>query len=189
VRKEQAKALTLLRNDEKYTQKVEKSRAQLAKIKEECKTLTAKTAENEKMLLKNHERAVTKGKRLKEIEEKIKENKEKMRKGNSNVVTVEMISEIEAEIIKLESEHKEAERVWGEKLANLEAECANRRLEEEKKLIILRDKEKEVKLNDIRLKEFKKLIIQSRAEKKDTEEHPKEFRSKRNIKYFERELS
>jgi hypothetical protein len=42
--------------------------------------------------------------------------------------------------------------MWLEKLSNLEAECANRRLEEEKKLIILRDKEKEVRLNDIRLK-------------------------------------
>lgn len=42
-----------------------------------------------------------------------------MRKGISNVVTIEMISEIESEILKLESEHKEAERVWTEKINNL----------------------------------------------------------------------
>jgi hypothetical protein len=45
----------------------------------------------------------------------------------------------------------------------LDIECANRRLEEEKKLIILRDKEKEARLNDIRIKEFKKLILQNKV--------------------------
>ena len=51
-----------------------------------------------------------------------------MKKGNNNVVTIEMIAEIESEIMKLEAEHKESERMWQEKLSNLEAECANRRL-------------------------------------------------------------
>jgi low affinity Fe/Cu permease len=58
--------------------------------------------------MKTHEKAVTKSKRMKDIEEKIRENKEKMRKGNNNVVTIEMIAEIESEIMKLEAEHKES---------------------------------------------------------------------------------
>ena len=98
-----------------------------------------------------------------------------------------MIAELEEEIIKLESEYKEAEKVWGEKIANLEVEHSNRRIEEEKKLLILKEKEKEVKLNDIKLKEYKKLIIESRQEKKLAGDNMKEFRNKRNIKYMDRE--
>ena len=44
VRKEQEKALNSLKNDNGYQEKVEKSRAQLAKLKEECKVLGIKTA-------------------------------------------------------------------------------------------------------------------------------------------------
>lgn len=40
------------------------------------------------------------------MEDRIREHKERMKKGTSNVVTIDMISEIEAEILKLEGEHK-----------------------------------------------------------------------------------
>ena len=50
-----------------------------------------------------------------------------------------------------------------EKIGTFETELANRRSEEEKKLLILRDKEREVRLNDLRLKEFRKLLMQSKA--------------------------
>lgn len=75
--------------------------------------------------------------------------------------------------------------MWIEKINSLEIECNNRKVEEEKKLIILKDKEKEAKLNEIRIKEFKKLIVQNKLEKKmENSDLPKEFRSKRNIKYL-----
>lgn len=51
--------------------------------------------------MKTHEKAVGRSKKIKEIEEKIRENKEKMKKGTNNVVTVEMIADIEEEITKL----------------------------------------------------------------------------------------
>lgn len=57
----------MLSGGEKYVQKIEKTRAQIAKIKEECKNLTAKTFQNEKLIMKNHEKSVTKNKRIKEI--------------------------------------------------------------------------------------------------------------------------
>lgn len=57
----------MLSGGEKYVQKIEKTRAQIAKIKEECKTLTAKTLQNEKLIMKNHEKSVTKNRRIKEI--------------------------------------------------------------------------------------------------------------------------
>jgi hypothetical protein len=191
VQKEHGKALEKHRDNDLYLEKVDKTRSQLAKIKDECKNLTVKIAENEKLLLKTHERAVGKAKKLKDIEEKLRENREKMKKGQaSNVVTVEMISELEEEIMKLEAEHKDAEKVWGEKLSNLEVEFSNRRVEEEKKLLILKEKEKEVKLNEIRMKEYKKLIVQARHEKKAEQEgaNMKEFRSKRNIKHLDKEV-
>jgi hypothetical protein len=53
-----------------------------------------------------------------------------------------MISEIEEEIIKLESEYKDMQQSWTEKINNLDVEHSNRRIEEEKKLLILKDKER-----------------------------------------------
>ena len=52
VRREQEKGLALLRNDDKYNEKIEKSKAQVGKLKEECKTLFAKIGENERQLLR-----------------------------------------------------------------------------------------------------------------------------------------
>ena len=75
------------------------------------------------------------------------------------------------------------ERSWQEKITNVEIEHSNRRAEEEKKLVILRDREKEAKLNEIKLKEFRKLVLQGRADKEEGD--MKEFRHKRNIKYIE----
>jgi hypothetical protein len=63
-----------------------------------------------------------------------------------------------------------------------------RRLEEEKKLLILKEKEKELKLNEIRIKELRKLIRHNALEsiKKVEEPDPKEFRHRRNIKYVDK---
>jgi len=64
-----------------------------------------------------------------------------------------------------------------------------KRVEEEKKLLILKEKEKELKLNEIRIKELKKLISHHSTEtvqKKPQSEEPdmKEFRHRRNIKHL-----
>jgi hypothetical protein len=65
-----------------------------------------------------------------------------LKKGAQHIVTIEMISEIEEEIIKLESEYKDMQQSWTEKINNLDVEHSNRRIEEEKKLLILKDKER-----------------------------------------------
>ena len=72
MRRKQEKAWSSLQNDDKYTEKVQKSRAQLSKLKQECKILTSKTLENQKLLLRAHEKTVSKSHRIKQIEEKIK---------------------------------------------------------------------------------------------------------------------
>ena len=54
VKKEQSKALKLIRNDHDYENKVRQLREQLAKTKEECKNLSEKLLENERVLRKNH---------------------------------------------------------------------------------------------------------------------------------------
>ena len=66
-------------------------------------------------------------------------------------------------------------------------EQGNRRAEEERKLLILKDKEREVRLNEIRLKELRKLATHGRGEGKgEPVEGGREFRNRRNIKYLER---
>jgi methyl coenzyme M reductase subunit C-like uncharacterized protein (methanogenesis marker protein 7) len=59
--------------------------------------------ENERTLRKNHEQYITKQNKIKEMEAKIEENKKKSKKSQpSNIVTVEMIGEIEEQINQLE---------------------------------------------------------------------------------------
>ena len=54
-------------------------------------------------------------------------------------------------------------------------------------MLILKDKEREVRLNEIRLKEFRKLATHGRGEGKgEPVEGGREFRNRRNIKYLER---
>ena len=73
------------------------------------------------------------------MESKIEESKKKAKKGQtSNNVTVEMIAEIEGQINDLEKERRESEKSWNEKIQNIETELQQRRLEEEKKLLILK---------------------------------------------------
>ena len=51
-----------------------------------------------------------------------------------------MIAEVEDQINELEKDRKEAEKSWQEKIHNIETELQQRRLEEEKKLLILKEK-------------------------------------------------
>lgn len=76
------------------------------------------------------------------MEQKIEEGKKKSKKGGAqnHVVTVEMIAEVEDQINELEKDRKEAEKSWQEKIHNIETELQQRRLEEEKKLLILKEK-------------------------------------------------
>ena len=66
VRKEQGKAVDSLYNAA-YSERLDKTRAQVHKLKEECKNLTNKIHSNEKVLLRNHERTVGKAKKIKDI--------------------------------------------------------------------------------------------------------------------------
>ena len=56
------------------------------------------------------------------MEHKIEESKKKAKKpNNQNIVTVEMISEVEEQISQLERERKDAEKGWQEKIHNIES--------------------------------------------------------------------
>ena len=69
-----------------------------------------------------------------------------------------MIEQLEAEIEALQREKKDVEKHWQEKIGLIDQELHQKRVEEEKKLLILKEKEKELKLNEIRIKELKKLV-------------------------------
>lgn len=66
-----------------------KLKEQLSKLKEECKVLSEKLLENERILRKNHEQYITKQSKIKEMEMRIEEGKKKAKKGQTtNIVTV-----------------------------------------------------------------------------------------------------
>ena len=124
------------------------------------------------------------------MEARIKESKEKGKGKASqptNSVTQAMIEELDQQIADLEKERKESEKSWNEKISNIENELQGKRVEEEKKLLILKEREKELKLNEIRIKELKKLLSHHNTDhtaKKQPGPQPdmKEFRHKRNIR-------
>lgn len=62
---------------------------------------------------------------------------------------------------KLEEERKKGERIWQDKIRHIDGELLLKRQEEERKLLIIREKEKELKLNEIRIKELRKLVKQN----------------------------
>lgn len=75
------------------------------------------------MLRKNHEIYITKQAKIKEMEMKIKENKEKAKKPsqqNGTIVTNEMIQELDDQIAEIERERKETEKAWNEKIQAIE---------------------------------------------------------------------
>ena len=71
VRREQGKALKVMRNDEEYEDKLVKLKDQLSKIKEECKILSQKITQNDRILRKNHEQYMAKQGKIKEMENRI----------------------------------------------------------------------------------------------------------------------
>lgn len=103
-----------------------------------------------------------------------------------------MIQQLDDQIAELEKERKETERSWNDKIQAIEGELSQKKIEEEKKLLILKEKEKELKLNEIRIKELKKLIYHHTHEtsqkkpQKSEEPDMKEFRHRRNIKHLEK---
>lgn len=53
-------------------------------------------------------------------------------------VSPEMILKLEEEIAELEQERRETEKLWEEKVKAIDAEYAQKKIEEEKKMLILK---------------------------------------------------
>lgn len=106
------------------------------------------------------------------MEQKMSHNKQKEKgKKMQAVISPEMIEELEEEIDSLEKEKKDVEKHWQQKIAMIDQQLYQKRQEEERKLLILKEKQKELKLNEMKIKELKKLIKHNGAEvKKKTEE-------------------
>lgn len=92
--------------------------------------------------MKTHDTYVSKHETLREIEQKLAINKEKAKtkKQNDNLISEEMIASMEAEVKQLELQRKEGEKNWQEKIKAVDIELMIKRNEEEKKLMILKEK-------------------------------------------------
>jgi cytochrome c-type biogenesis protein CcmE len=64
IKKEQAKQLKSLTDQEDYKEKIDDLKKELAKVKEEGKAINDKIIEAEKVLRKNHEQYITKQEKL-----------------------------------------------------------------------------------------------------------------------------
>ena len=176
-------------NEEQYQERVEDLKRQLTRAKEEAKGVTEKVAEAERVLRKNHEQYVSKQEKLRELEQKLAAGKERLRnKKPVPTVTPDMISELEEQIAGLEEERRDNERLWQGKMRAIDLEFEQKKLEEEKKLLILREREKEFRLNELKIKELRKLVRHNMTTEavKRPDVDLSQFRHKRNIKYLER---
>ena len=96
---------------------------------------------------------------------------------------------MEAEIKQLQAQRKEGQKSWQDKIKAVDVQLILRRNEEEKKLLILREKEKELKINELKIKQFRKLVRQgeegaNQARRTSQDMDMSQFRHKRNIRYL-----
>lgn len=58
-----------------------------------------------------------------------------------------MVVALEKEIAQMEQDRRDEESTWQEKVKTIDMEYEQKKMEEEKKLLILKEKEKEYKIN------------------------------------------
>ena len=89
------------------------------------------------------------------------------------------------EVKKLEAQRKEGEKIWQEKIKAVDVELILKRNEEDKKLLILREKERQFKINELKIKELRKMIRQkdegAESRRLSQDMDMSQFRHKRNI--------
>lgn len=160
VHNRQSKALKVVRNEEEYGEKMNAMVAECTRLRKESKQLLEKIGVGERLLMKTHDTYVSKHEAIRELEQKLALNKEKAkskRQGQGQTeqqhsITEEIILNLEEEVRRLEGERKEGERAWQEKIKAVDVELILKRGEEEKRLLILRERERELKLNELKIR-------------------------------------
>ncbi|KRX05035.1 hypothetical protein PPERSA_06669 [Pseudocohnilembus persalinus] len=186
IKHEQSKALRHLRNGDEYETKLGNLRTKLTDCRKEQRETHEKLLKREKYLRDNHQQLVDLETRVKDLQSKIKIKKEQRKMDESCDINISRteIDKINEKIKKLEAQKTEIEQEQAEKQKQIEEERRSLQIEHEKKLTILKEREQDLKLIQIKVKEIArlaryKLIAEQQARKEqqsqitDIDKNPK----------------
>jgi hypothetical protein len=157
LRKDQEKTLHNLQDSETHENRRKELLEELNEIKRENKVLMEKKGELEKQLNKNHSKLVNGKLYIRELEKKIEDHKKKYDGTDLKNITEEDIENLKEKMMILEQEKRERTLMNEEDLRNVEKMKAELRRENQRLEKILREKDKEMRLNSLKMKELKRL--------------------------------
>ena len=125
----------------------------------------------------------------KEKSKQLKKTSQQSQQSHIQTITEDMIKTFEEEVKELEHKKKQGEKQWQQKIKIIDLELYKKRVQEEKKMLILREKEKELKLNELRIRQLRKMFRENEIAEKDKKKQDmdmSQFTHKRNIRYIEK---
>jgi chromosome segregation ATPase len=165
IQHEQSKALEFLQNEDEYDRKLREVKSQLVEAKNENKRLTAEYMEKERINKKAHEKIIRMEERCLALQTRIKNKKEEMARSSNGTegkieeeITEEAIEKMDAQIKELDKEQEELNKQFDANLKNLNREKNELELQQLKLQAVLKEKDKELRLFTLRMKEIKKLV-------------------------------
>ncbi|KAL4506060.1 hypothetical protein ABPG72_013821 [Tetrahymena utriculariae] len=155
---EQSKNVKYYQSEEEYEKQMKVLKEQLKKIKEENKEIAEKIQVKEKSVKKLQDNIQFKEDKIKDMQNKIKERNKILENSQENEVSDEVIADLQNKIKELEAEKKRNDQKFQEELSNLHKEKIDFQQQYEKKLQQSKEKERQLKLSQIKLKEIARLI-------------------------------
>jgi len=160
IKKEQNKALDFLNNEGEYEKKLKQVTAELRQVKDEYRKENELFNENDKAMKKLHEKIIVMEEKCRDLQKKIKDKKgDKVPKSQGVVPEVSQhdIEAMEDRIRELQDKKQDIEKGFEDEMKGLERKKKTLMAESSKLGVHLKEKEKEIRLNNLRLKELRKL--------------------------------
>lgn len=157
IKKEQEKALHGFGFNQEEEERKSELVSELREVKAENKNLHDQKAEMEKALNKNHQKVINSKVYIRDLKKKLEEHKHKSDGHDYKNITEEDLMEMEQKVKDLQYERGQREKKHYEDLKYLEKQKndlikENSRLEEK-----LKEKDKEIRLNKLKMSELKRL--------------------------------
>jgi len=160
IKKEQNKALDFLNNEGEYEKKLKQVTTELRQVKDEYRKENELFNENDKAMKKLHEKIIVMEEKCRDLQKKIKDKKgDKVPKSQGVVPEVSQhdIEAMEDRIRELQDKKQDIEKGFEDEMKGLERKKKTLMSENAKLGTQLKEKEKEIRLNNLRLKELRKL--------------------------------
>ena len=157
IKNGQEKALQEMRGTTDQEMKKKEMQAELQDIKQENKLLVEKKQELERELKKNHSKMFDGKILVRDLKRKIEQHKKRFADESLKEITDEDIEKLREQIWQLDQERKEKAALHDQEMRDLEMMRRDLEREHERLQRILGEKDREMRMNSLKLKELKRL--------------------------------